>query len=152
MKKKNKSDKVMTMDQETTTKKYDLTVLLESEEQAEKLLALLKGIEAENIELKGITKVKLAYPVNKLESAFMAIALFEAKPDKIQVLNKKFRMEPGFLRAMIIHARPEPQSRPADAARPKPQPAEKPGKTDALPPEEFLSNEKLEETIEKILQ
>jgi ribosomal protein S6 len=89
-------------------KYYELTYLISpdfSEEEARAFQAKVNSFIAEEGMLEDgnvILKKKLAYAILKKDQAYMAIATFNALPEKIALLEKKLKEEKDILRYLLI--------------------------------------------------
>jgi hypothetical protein len=124
-------------------RQYELAVLLDNENAA---LGLLDGIVVDHKE--GPKLVRLAYPIKKHTSAYLATYYFFAEPNLVPALKEQVQTKPDVLRSLWVTP-PIPR-----AQRPV-QPADESRNVvvDIKPPRtEAVTNEALEETLEKILQ
>jgi ribosomal protein S6 len=89
-------------------KYYELTYLINpdfSDEEARAFQAKVNSFIAEEGMLEEgnmILKKKLAYAILKKDQAYMAVATFNALPEKIASLEKKLKEEKGVLRYLLI--------------------------------------------------
>jgi len=92
---------------------YQLTFLILSEltqEEGEiffeKIETLIKE-EGEILAKESLEKIKLAYPIEKKNEAFLASLDFEAQEDKIENLKRKIKEEKNILRYLLIKKKKE---------------------------------------------
>ena len=136
------------MDMETAEavkKEYELAFLLTSEETLDFLLAALKKHTITPSYQSPVNQIRLAYPIQKNDSAFFGFFHFEALPETILKVKNELALNAGLIRFLIV----TPPSRlPAREKRiiqrtPESKPSE---------PVEALSNEALEQKLEEILK
>ena len=140
------------MVEESNKRIYEAAFLVKGTEGEAVCEKLLGESGATIILKKAFTAVRLAYPIKRQESAFLGVFQFEASPDSVAPLREKASLRADILRFLIV-------TPPLGASKPESTPRETPegGKPreEAIPRTgggEALSNEALEETLEKILQ
>lgn len=144
---------------ETGFKKYEISLMLRSEEAAELVFALVKNQGGEMLETSPLQKIKLAYPIKKEMSAFFLSGVAQLMPANVLALNNGLRLLSGVLRFLIITPpilKEERTERPAHYVKPKselPPKLEVPKEPKPVAPAEpeVLTNELLEKELEKIL-
>lgn len=145
---------------EETTKKYELSLMLRSEEAAEAVLALIKNQSLEVVEKNPVQKVKLAYPIKKETNAFFLSLVLSLSPDKVLPLDQELRLSEHVLRFLIITPPIAKEDKSERSERfTKPRPDVSPQKTvetkapvvSIAPEPEVLTNELLEKKLEEIL-
>ena len=91
-----------------TMKYYELTYLITpdlSEEEAKTFQGKVNSLIADQGVLEEgnvFLRKKLAYPIKKKEQSYMAVATFNALPEKIAELEKNLKEEKEILRYIII--------------------------------------------------
>ncbi|MFH1509720.1 MAG: 30S ribosomal protein S6 [Candidatus Nealsonbacteria bacterium] len=89
-------------------KYYELTYLINpdlSEEESKAFQAKINSLIADQGVLEEgnmILKKKLAYPIQKKEQSYMAVATFNALPEKIAELEKNLKEQKEILRYLLI--------------------------------------------------
>lgn len=146
---------------EEGVKKYEISLLLRSEEVAEPVLTALKNSGAVVEEKSQPAKIKLAYPIKKEVSAYFMCAVFSCAPEAVLKLQEELKHQPEILRFLVVtppilkeerrdrdrnfSSKPRPSSEPIERPRreeePRPQPQQP----------EIVSNELLEKKLEEIL-
>ena len=88
---------------------YQLIYLINANLPEEELSSFSKKISDFILEEEGVldksekpVKRKLAYPINKKEEIFLAIANFHLAPDKLKQFEKKLKSENEILRYMLL--------------------------------------------------
>lgn len=81
---------------------YEISFLLHQEQNIEILMAVLKKIGAEIINEGRISEIKLAYPVEKMKSAFFGYLVFEASPARLKDLRSALTFDKNILRFLIV--------------------------------------------------
>lgn len=145
---------------EEGSKKYEISLMLKSEEAAEIIFALVKNHGGEILETSSIQKIKLAYQIKKEVSALFLSTVARLAPEKISALDHDLRLLPGVLRFLIITPpieKEERTERPERSIKPRPETyykkLEEPKEPAITPPSEpeVLTNELLEKKLEEIL-
>ena len=146
---------------EENTKKYEVGLLLRSEEAAGPVLDILKtsGVAIESH--SNPAKIKLAYPIKKEVSAYFTYVIFSSAPENIAKLQEELKHNLEILRFLVVTPpiiKEERRERDRDRERsfsPKPKPAppvEKPLKEPEMSQQpEMVTNELLEKKLEEIL-
>lgn len=147
-------------------KNYEIGFLSASEDGAEQVAGVLAERGAEIVSRAPISRIALAYPIRKQETAQFGSIVFSAGADAISEIEKTLRMHKEVMRYMIIVRPPVRASKAADrlvrrdneAARTETPPAGtgelsrwKETKRKAAEPKE-LTNEALEKKLEEILK
>ncbi|MDP3956533.1 MAG: 30S ribosomal protein S6 [bacterium] len=144
---------------EEESKKYEISLMLRSEEAAEAVFMLVKNQGGEVLETSPLQKIKLAYPIKKEVSALFLTMVARLAPEKVSALDQSFRLLPDALRFLIITPpilKEERSERPAHYTKPKSElhlkiEAPKESKPVAPAEPEVLTNELLEKKLEEIL-
>jgi ribosomal protein S6 len=135
---------------EETTKPYEISFLLRSENDAAILVKKLSDLGAEISKEGPIERVNLAYPIKKETSAFFGYVNFNAKPEIVKGINDSLGLEPKVMRFLIITPPIEKMiPRRNDFHGQGEQPVDP---TVNKPKVEPLSNAELEEKLEEILK
>lgn len=140
------------MAEETNKKTYEGAFLVKDADGEAVCEKLLKECGATIFEKKAFAAVHLAYPIKRQESAYLGVFQFEALPETVQPLREKASLSGDILRHLIVTP-PLRAAQSAGVIRGTPEKAEP--KQEAMKPSrggEALSNEALEETLEKILR
>lgn len=143
---------------EEGSKKYEISLMLRSEEAAEAVFVLVKNQGGEVLETSPLQKIKLSYPIKKEVSAIFLTMVARLAPEKVSALDQSLRLLPDVLRFLIITPpieKEERLERPERSPKPKPETSKKPEaakESPIFPPEpEVLTNELLEKKLEEIL-
>ncbi len=142
------------LDNEIEKRFYELGFLMREERESLVKEILVKN-NVEFVEEGKLVKVKLAYPIKKLNQAFFGYFRFASHPDKIDLIDKELKLIPEVIRFILIKLpkvvfrnffkKEEP-----DLKKPKIEISlEEKKKTF---PSSILTNEALEKKIEEILQ
>lgn len=89
-------------------KYYELTYLITpdlSEEEARAFQSKVNSFIADEGMLEEgnvILRKKLAYPIEKKNESYMAVATFNANPEKISSLEKKLKEEKSIMRYLLV--------------------------------------------------
>ena len=101
-------------------KPYELTYLIstenteqEAKETQANIISLIQKEEGVLVEEKPFLIKQLAYPIKKLNQAFLATILFQLLPEKIEHLEKLLKSEKAILRYLILIKMPAKKMRPA---------------------------------------
>jgi ribosomal protein S6 len=136
---------------ENNKKHYEVGFLVQSEDSAPEVAALLKRYSAEITTEGTLRRIHLAYKIKKEISAVFGFFQFMAEPEQAKKLEQDLRTNSLFIRSLIIKlpkvSKKQKQSDASRAARPqvtRPAPELKPAPS--------LSNEALEKKIEEILK
>lgn len=141
------------------TKKYELSLMLKTEEAAESVLLLIKNQDGVVLEKSPIQKTKLSYPIKKENTAFFLSVIFSLLPEKISALDREMKLLRDVLRFLVITppiVKEERSERLQRPVKPKPESSQKPEEsreramTEEREPE-VLTNELLEKKLEEIL-
>lgn len=134
-------------------KQYEIGFLLKNEEVYERLLKAIEEAGGEGIQKNQITKIRLAYPINKDTSGFFSFVIFDLEPEKISSLDRNLKMADYILRYLIITPPVAKEIRKERERRPS-EPKSPPKRTEVYskPSSEILSNELLEKKLEEILK
>jgi ribosomal protein S6 len=138
-------------------KEYELALLLKSEEDLAKIVALVGTHNGEGVTEPRAKRLQLAYEIKKHTEAVFAYFTFKMFGDDAKALEHDLATRADVLRSMMI-ASPAPAERtamsplpPREERRPR---SSAPSSSDAPKPAapRPLSNEALEKKIEEILQ
>lgn len=132
-------------------KQYELAILLDNEASESNIAGLFSKNQAEVYQKDNIKTINLAYPIKKHVTASLAVYYFYSLPSNIEKLETELRFHPNVLRSLLVtppiqKAQKISQDNRDKENRVNPLIDIKPPKT------ESVSNEVLEETLEKILQ
>jgi ribosomal protein S6 len=145
---------------EETTKKYELSLMLRTEEAAEAVLVSIKNQGGDVLEKNPIQKVKLSYPIKKETNAFFLSLVLSLLPEKVLALDQELKLSEYVLRFLIITPPIAKEDRSERSERfMKPKPEMSPQKTEEIKTPiapvasepEVLTNELLEKKLEEIL-
>ena len=114
---------------------YELTCLLSPDLDEAGIEKIQELIKVKSLLKETPKKVKLAYPVEKQEQAFLLTREFPAEPKEILELNKILKQEKNILRFLLIKKQKEEK-----------KPEFKPRK-----PEEKADLSKIEKELKKVL-
>lgn len=125
---------------------YELAVLLDNETAEPAIADFLAKNQAEVYQKEGPKTVNLAYPIKKHASAALVVYCFSAPTEVVPTLKEDLKMQPNVLRSLLITP-PVLKSKKIVVRESRPISVDiKPPRTEAV------TNEALEETLEKILQ
>ncbi|HEY4523738.1 MAG TPA: 30S ribosomal protein S6 [Candidatus Paceibacterota bacterium] len=141
------------------TKKYELSLMLKTEEAVESVLLLIKNQDGVVLEKSLIQKAKLTYPIKKETNAFFFSVVLSLLPEKVLALDRELKLLRDVLRFLIITppiVKEERSERPQRLVKPRPESSQKPEeyREHAVTKEkepEVLTNELLEKKLEEIL-
>jgi len=137
------------MDGEIQKKIYELGYLVINPDDEPKILDLVKKSGGEVIDQRGITQVKLAYPIQKHESAHFGTCYFEADIPALEKINASLKSDLEILRFLIISR----LAKSPQVEKDKSKDVQKPRTTQPQPqPAAAVTNEALEEKLEEILK
>lgn len=144
--------------EETSTKAYEITFILQQEDPSEVRKILVKN-QAEIVGEKELEKARLAYPIQKQKFGFLGTFRFKTSPDSIKGMFSDLKLEKSVIRYMISKARTKMVgvSRGRDketTLQPRESRDEKVPVIDRTrkPAAPVLTNEELEKKIEEIMQ
>ncbi|MBI2010628.1 MAG: 30S ribosomal protein S6 [Candidatus Colwellbacteria bacterium] len=130
-----------------TTKLYEISFLARDEAGREKILNELSRFGARPVSEGEFDSTRLAYPIEKLTSAYFGYLHFDVDPSKISELNATLKLAPEVVRFLIVTPPAQsPEPRPRER---QPRPTEK---APAPRTDTTLSNELLEEKLGEILK
>ncbi|MCL5016110.1 MAG: 30S ribosomal protein S6 [Patescibacteria group bacterium] len=131
-------------------KSYEISFLVRSENDVEAVLKRLSNIGAEIVSEGNIAEVKLAYPINKLNSAYFGWICFDVAPEKITELNSALRLDEKVMRHLVLTPpiTKTEKKRPMKSSLARTEAA---GQAPASNAPSELSNEELEKKLEEIL-
>lgn len=132
--------------------KYDLTALLETEDSSS-LTSLLNKIEASKVKANSPVKVNLAYPINKIDTAFMVIIKFSANPESLVILEKELRVLSGLIRYALLKEdeRIANKSKVKKSSKIEKSDRTSQSKSTSKKDSDILTNKAIEEKIEEIM-
>ncbi len=126
---------------------YELTVLMADEAEAP-----LLGDGVEVVHADGPKMVSLAYQIKKHASAFLRVYILRCVPAAAMALNVSLQSQRAIVRYLLITPPIRTSRRPAPGGF-KEEPAEKIEKAVSRPPQpETITNQALEQALEKILE
>jgi ribosomal protein S6 len=126
---------------------YELTYLISPELSQPEIEKLSKELDSliskvgKIIKSEAPKKIRLAYPIQKKEEAFLATFEFETPPQEIETLKKEFEKESKILRFLLVKKKEIKK----EFVKPKKIKEEK------LKPEKKVELKEIEEKLEKIL-
>ena len=145
-----------------TTKQYEISLVLKSEEDYNSVLAFIKTRVTQVLKENSPRRLRFAYPIEKEETGFFAWLIIEASSGVVPELQKALDMNPAVLRSLIITP-PVPAKSERKIPRTK-ENKEKPleGESVTVVPQrevvrrqatsDSISNEVLEKKLEEILK
>ena len=92
-------------------KNYEIGFLVSSEDDAEQIADVLTGKGAEIASRAPVSRIPLAYPIHKQDSAHFGSIIFSAEGHSLSEVEKTLRMNKNVLRHMIITSHPVRESR-----------------------------------------
>ncbi|OGY59235.1 MAG: 30S ribosomal protein S6 [Candidatus Colwellbacteria bacterium RIFCSPLOWO2_01_FULL_48_10] len=96
---------------ETTLKNYELSFLLEKEEDSETVWKHLAAVKAEIESKSPVVSTILSYPIKKHAQAYFGYARFNLDGSQINLLNEAMRLDTKVLRHLIIASPPAKMQR-----------------------------------------
>lgn len=124
---------------------YDMTVLLASEDEG-RIKSLIKKHGGENVsDIRPLTKINLAYPVKKHQTAFMAAIGFSMDTGSLLEFKSDLKDESDVLRHLILKSSGKIRESAGDRMR---RAVRRPKKE--VREGDFVSNEDLEEKIKEM--
>ncbi len=133
--------------EEKTVKSYEVSFLVRNEEDAAAVVKKLSDHGAEIFNEGSLSQLRLAYPIEKEESAYFGYMHFKATPDAVKGLSGSLKLESKIIRFLII----TPPLEKTFARRPDfRRPAERSEAPTLESKTEPLSNAQLEERLEEI--
>ncbi len=135
---------------ESENKTYEISFLLQGEEDFSVVTRKLSAYKAELLGEVALNKIKLAYPIKKFEEAYFGYLQFKLVPEDVVRLGEALKLEPKVLRFLIVSVAHKTYKKvaPREQVELKPRLEEKP--VERIPPAE-ISNEALEKKLEEIL-
>jgi len=130
--------------------RYEISFVTQSEDAAS-MKAVLTKHGATIVNERPITKIQLAYKINKLGYGFMGSAEFLADGSAVRELRKELGMDKDIIRALIAK---KPEMKGDEGRAPREGERRPPSAPQRLKSMlgSMLSNEALEKKIEEILQ
>lgn len=129
---------------------YDLTYLLspdlsleEAKKITEKIIAFLQKEKGVFYQSKIPEKIKLAYPIQKKEQAYLVSLQFSLLPEKMPSLKKKLKGEDKILRFLVFKKKPSKIRKKVTPKKPSPLPKK--------PSEKKVGLKEIEKKLEEIL-
>ena len=128
---------------------YELSYLISpnlKEEEAVALQEKINSLVSKTIKLlrfDKIKKIKLAYPIQKKEEAFLASLDFQTEAGQIEELKKEIEKEKNILRFLLIKKRPRKEIKKREIIEVK---------KELKSPEKKVGLKEIEEKLEKILE
>lgn len=132
-------------------KSYEASFVSATEEGAKKFAEALKSAGAELVSGTPLTRIQLAYPIEKKEEAYFGCINFNVEPQEIAQLEKQLRVQPPVLRFLIITP---PFLKQKERRQYVPKRKTSPTSFPAVERKQVshLSNEALEKQLKEILQ
>lgn len=137
------------MEELNDKKSYEISFMAVTEEDAKRLADALKRDGAEITFESPLSRVPLAYPIEKRDEAYFGYFHFSFKPEDISKLEKQFRVQPVVLRFLIVTP-PFVKSKERRQFSPRRKTSFAP--TTERKPASHLSNEALEKQLKEIMQ
>jgi ribosomal protein S6 len=150
--------------EEKDKKEYELALLLKSEENIPKVVALVTAHNGEGVSEPRAKRLQLAYEIKKQTEGVFVYFTFKMFGDDMKTLETELNVHADVLRFMVI-ASPAPAERTANSAMPVREErhqrsaprssapaAAAPAEAPKAAPSRPLSNEALEKKIEEILK
>ena len=128
-------------------REYEIALVGVSEEAHQQLLAILKGHDIEPFTASTPTHIRLAYAIQKHDSAFFSYVQFMSAPETVLLIEKSLKLQPTVLRSLLLTPAVKP---PVRHVKPDRKP-DSPVKPEVAAPQ-ALTNEALEQTLEEILK
>ncbi len=82
--------------------KYEFTFLLPDEAEVEPIRALLESLKGKISDEQKWGKRSLAYPINKLMSAYYITWMLEIEPKQLSELKKKLNFNEKLMRYLLL--------------------------------------------------
>lgn len=134
-------------------KTYEISFLANQSEGGTALLPVLKQQGAEISYQSPIQEIRLAYPIKKYKQGYFGFLHFSAEPDNVDKILQSLKLNPVFLRVLIVNS---PVASKTDRAERTPRPrtpvAEAAPAISPVAAKKTLSNEALEQKLEEILK
>jgi len=146
---------------EKELKNYEIGFLLKDEKDSEEISEILNRHQVEFINPKeGLSRIRLAYPIKKENSAFFGYFYFSANPNQLKELEKELKLNKKLLRFIIVSkltmeapSRPSIKTIKRKVVPTTPLKTVKPAQPiKKVEPTPMLSNEELEKKLEEILK
>ena len=131
---------------ETDLREYELSFLLKAENGREALEKAILDNGGKITYREPLKEVRLAYPIQKHETAYFGFGYFQADPIKTQEIRHEVSLRPEVIRFLIITP---PVSRKSKESRIQKPVAVTPAIESKTP---AISNEALEQKLEEILK
>ncbi len=132
-------------------KQYELAVLLDNESGEGATAGILANNQAEVYQRDNIKTINLAYSIKRHTTASLVVYCFYSLPSNIEKIESELRFHSNVIRYLLVTPpiqRSQKLSQDNKEKESKINPS-----VDIKPPKtESISNEMLEETLEKILQ
>ncbi len=136
---------------EKEKKQYELAVLLDDESAEGVVADFLTKNQVEIYQKDGPKTINLAYPIKKHTTAFLVVYYFYSLSSHIKLIESELRLQSHILRFLLIT--PPIQKLQKTSRTDNEIKTNSPVSVDVNPPKtESVSNEVLEEALEKILQ
>ncbi|MCX7615828.1 MAG: 30S ribosomal protein S6 [Patescibacteria group bacterium] len=136
--------------EEENKKQYEISFLLESEEDLKVIEEKINFFKGEILERGELKRINLAYPIAKRNEALFGFLKFLAEPATIDDLSKELRLEGRILRFLIVIDIFPKVSQTKEKKPPEKQKAPKVKEKPAVTPK-VITNEELEKKLEEIL-
>lgn len=129
---------------------YELGYLVVNSDDEAKILKLVESSGGEITDKRGAAQVKLAYPIQKHESAYFGACYFKADIPELKKIDEALKSDLEILRFILISRRfKKPQTKKEEVIKPK---EEQKSQTVQPAPVTAVTNEALEEKLEEILK
>lgn len=87
---------------EKEVKAYEISFLVREEEDVQVIVKHLSGIQAEIVNEGPLTRIRLAYQIEKENEAYFGFIHFTADPALIARLTKELEIEKKVIRSLIV--------------------------------------------------
>ncbi|MEK7593525.1 MAG: 30S ribosomal protein S6 [Patescibacteria group bacterium] len=138
---------------EKEQKNYEIGFLTRTEDDKNEIIKVLEGQKASIAKSGSLSRIKLAYPIQKEPSAYFDYFIFSALPEAIEKISQSLKLNLKILRFLIVTPpaigiqKPAPRFRKAVL----PKPVVKKPAVEKIPLQQ-VSNEMLEKKLEEILK
>lgn len=137
------------MEKETEKKQYEAAFVSADETSAKKFSDDFKKAGAEIVFESPLSKMRLAYPVDKREEAYFGFLHFNLEPAELPRIEKQLRVHSPVLRFLIVTP---PFMKQKERRQYEPRKKISPVSSVDKKPASHLSNEALEKQLKEILQ
>lgn len=133
---------------EKEVKAYEISFLVREEEDVQEVIKHLSGIKADIVNEGPITRIRLAYPIEKENEAYFGFIHFTADPALCIQLTGELEIEPKVVRSLLVTPPFERQATRRRDGRDGRR--ERRGDTEPVVTQNEFSNAMLEEKLEEI--